>query len=42
LGQAKEEIQEREIESIEEEDEGQVKGSYEDLLDDIDEEPDEE
>ena len=42
LGQAKEEIQERVIESIEEEDEGQVKGSYEDLLDDIDEEPDEE
>ncbi|HOJ94761.1 MAG TPA: hypothetical protein PK390_05955 [Fervidobacterium nodosum] len=40
LGQAKEEIQERTIESIEEEEE--LKTSYEELLDDIEEEVDEE
>ncbi len=41
LGQTKEELQERTIESIEEEEE-EIKGSYEELLDDIDEESDEE
>lgn len=40
LGQSKEEIQERTIESIEEEEE--LKTSYEELLDDIEEEVDEE
>ncbi|HOK87641.1 MAG TPA: hypothetical protein PKI14_00820 [Fervidobacterium sp.] len=42
LGQAKEELQERAIESIEEEEQTQIKGTYEDLLDDIEEETDEE
>ncbi|MGC8902250.1 MAG: hypothetical protein ACP5KD_02720 [Fervidobacterium sp.] len=41
LGQAKEEIQERTIESIEE-DESDLKSSYEELLDDIEEEEEEE
>lgn len=42
LGQSKEEIQERTIESIEEEEEVQLKGSLEDLLDEMDEEIEEE
>lgn len=41
LGQAKEELQERTIESIEEEEE-ETKSSYEELLDEIDDEVDEE
>ncbi|MCX7653195.1 MAG: hypothetical protein N2Z58_00730 [Fervidobacterium sp.] len=41
LGQSKEELQERTIESIEEEEE-EIKNSYEELLDDMEEEADEE
>lgn len=42
LGQVKEEIQERTIESMEEEEEVQLKGSLEDLIDEMDEELEEE